>query len=426
MTAKVLSQKGGKIKLEVEFNISGSLLEAEESILCALNETGSLVTKEAIKRFDADGSPIKIGDTKFTARTKSNKKYQTPYGVVEVERYVYQTSKGGRTYRPLEAKAQIIGTATPRLAKILSNKYARMNAREAIGDLEDNHGRKITLPFIQTISEIVGSIAQVKEEVWEYEPPEFDNISTVGISLDGAHLPMCDDGYRESMVGTVSLYDINGDRQHTIYIGAAPEYGKADFMKKFEKEISHTKKLYPNALYIGIADGAKNNWPFLSKHTDKQLLDFYHATEYIADASEAAYPGKVDKQNRQVWLKERCHLLKHEVDGAKTILQELKKLSRRQKLRKEVRDNLKAAITYFTNQLPLMNYAEHVEKNLPIGSGVTEAACKTLIKQRFCCSGMKWKQKGVKIVLSLRSLVQTKGRWNQFWDKINQYGCTIA
>jgi len=27
-------------------------------------------------------------------------------------------------------------------------------------------------------------------------------------------------------------------------------------------------------------------------------------------------------------------------------------------------------------------------------SGVTEAACKTVIKQRLCCSGMRWKEAG--------------------------------
>ena len=69
-----------------------------------------------------------------------------------------------------------------------------------------------------------------------------------------------------------------------------------------------------------------------------------------------------------------------------------------------------------------MNYSDYVNKNFPIGSGVTEAACKTLIKQRFCCSGMRWKNAGMKVVLNLRSLIQTEGRWDQFWKKIDQYG----
>ena len=37
-----------------------------------------------------------------------------------------------------------------------------------------------------------------------------------------------------------------------------------------------------------------------------------------------------------------------------------------------------------------MNYAVFAAMSLPIGSGVTEAACKTLVKQRLCGSGMQW------------------------------------
>jgi len=54
--------------------------------------------------------------------------------------------------------------------------------------------------------------------------------------------------------------------------------------------------------------------------------------------------------------------------------------------------------------------------------GVTEAACKTLVKQRLCASGMRWKNKGAKIVLRLRALTRTTGRWAQFRQKIDQFG----
>lgn len=74
----------------------------------------------------------------------------------------------------------------------------------------------------------------------------------------------------------------------------------------------------------------------------------------------------------------------------------------------------------------MMNYSDHVNAKLSIGSGVTEAACKTLIKQRFCRSGMRWKDKGMKIVLSLRQLIKSGTRWNQFWDKINFHGVPTA
>jgi len=81
---------------------------------------------------------------------------------------------------------------------------------------------------------------------------------------------------------------------------------------------------------------------------------------------------------------------------------------------------------YFINHRQIMDYAGHIEKKLPIGSGVTEADCKTLVKQRLCGSGMRWKDKGAKVILSLRALVQSKGRWQQFWDKIDQYGACIC
>ena len=51
-------------------------------------------------------------------------------------------------------------------------------------------------------------------------------VTTIGIGIDGTCLLMCQDGWREAMVGTISLYDQAGERLHTLYIGATPEYGK--------------------------------------------------------------------------------------------------------------------------------------------------------------------------------------------------------
>lgn len=71
-----------------------------------------------------------------------------------------------------------------------------------------------------------------------------------------------------------------------------------------------------------------------------------------------------------------------------------------------------------------MSYSYHVANDLPIGSGVTEAACKVLIKQRMCQSGSRWKDQGASCVLALRSLKLTKGRWKQFWNYIMRHGAT--
>jgi hypothetical protein len=94
-------------------------------------------------------------------------------------------------------------------------------------------------------------------------------------------------------------------------------------------------------------------------------------------------------------------------------------------LSESTREELHKAKTYFSNHHQ-MKYAERREANLPIGSGVTEAACKTIVKMRRCRGGAKWKEEGAAAVLSLRTLIYTEGRWDQFWAKIDRYGFPVA
>jgi len=413
----------GSVTVSVTIKLQGSLMDMEKSILDATNQVGNQATSEALKRFDTDGSPIIKDGIKWTARNKDSKHYQTPYGVAEIERYVYQTSKGGKIYCPLEDAARIIMTATPKFAQQVSHKYAQGNAISVCRDLRENHHRTIAKSTLQNISDWVGGVASAKEEAWEYALPELDEpITTIVFSLDGAYILMANDGYREAMVGNISLYDCNGERQHTIYLGETPEYGKATFKQRYEQEIKHIKALYPDALYLGIADGAKCNWTFLTAHTCRQLLDFYHVTEYLAQAAYAIHPEKKSNAERKLWLSKSCSQLKHTEKGAQIIFDELKALSTSH-LSEKIKEDLEATLSYFKNNIAegRLNYAQHVADNLPIGSGVTEAACKTLVKQRLCGSGMRWKARGSKVVLSLRALVQTTDRWQLFWDKVDQF-----
>jgi len=414
----------GTLTISVTLELEGNMIEMENSILDGLNEVGCLATGEALKHFDTGGQPIIRAGEKYTARNQDAKKYQTPYGVVSIERYVYQTSKGGRIFCPLEASAHTVLTATPKFAQQLTHKYSQGHAPSVCADLSENHNRSIAKSTVQRIADWVGSIACAQEENWDYALPDIDEpIQTVVFSLDGAYILMANEGYREAMVGNISLYDCDGVRQHTIYLGEAPEYGKACFKTRYLREIMRIKARYPNALYLGIADGAQDNWTFLTPHTDRQLLDFYHVTEYLARASQAIYPSKKTHSERKRWLSEACTQLKHEPHAAQTILNELK-TTPTHKLSTAIQDDLEAAITYFSNNVEKdrMNYAQHIAEALPIGSGVTEAACKTLVKQRLCGSGMRWKSKGAQVVLSLRALVQTTRRWQQFWNRINQSG----
>ena len=95
-------------------------------------------------------------------------------------------------------------------------------------------------------------------------------------------------------------------------------------------------------------------------------------------------------------------------------------------LSETVQEELDKAQTYFANHHRQMQYAERLAAKLPIGSGVTEAACKTIVKMRMCRGGAKWKEDGAKAVLSLRTLIYTDGRWEQFWAKVDRYGFPVA
>jgi hypothetical protein len=422
--AKVLSRSENEVTVAVTVRLEGSLLEMEGAIQEATNALGCCVTEEALKRFDTDGSPIRVGALKLTARGRDPKPYQTPYGVVEVERYVYQTSRGGRIYCPLEQQARIIRGATPLFASQISHKYAQLNARAVQTDLEQNHGRKIATSYIQHVAEWVGDIAAAKEEDWEYQPPRLaGGIATVVASLDGAMIPMADsDGWREAMVGTLSFYDHDGERQHTLYLAAAPEYGKHAFTERFAREITRAKQHYPDARYLGIADGAPSNWAFLEQHTQRQLIDFFHASEYIGKLAQARWPQRHGEDQRAAWQHAHCNRLKHDRGVLEELVAEAARLSRLSSLSQKLRDDAYSAWTYFNNHRHQMDYPGFLAEGLPIGSGVTEAACKSLVKQRLCASGMRWKIKGAKIVLSLRALTNTVGRWSQFWQKIDQFG----
>ena len=204
MTAEVITASEDEVVLQVKIKLNGSLMEMEESIQQAVNDIGAVATHQALKKFDTTGAPIQIGSIRMTSKGEELKRYETPYGAVNIPRHVYQTSKGGRTYCPLDERARIITSSTPRFAKIISHKYTQLSAREVSDDLQMNHGRSVSRSFLQDVVDVIGSIAQATEEDWMYEiPKQNESVATISVSLDGTCILMRGDGYREAMAGTV-------------------------------------------------------------------------------------------------------------------------------------------------------------------------------------------------------------------------------
>ncbi len=121
-SAQIVARTKEDFTVQITVPYGGSMLSVEEIIQEKLNEAGALMTGEVLERFDTDGAPIRLGGSKWTSKGKVAKPYQTPYGEVVIGRHVYQSSRGGRIFCPLEREARIILTATPRFAKVLSSR----------------------------------------------------------------------------------------------------------------------------------------------------------------------------------------------------------------------------------------------------------------------------------------------------------------
>ena len=419
MAAKIIFKNDKTMKIEIEIPFAKSMLKTEDNILDAVNECGNIATAEALSKFDTDGTPIQVGKDKYTSKGQVGKKYQTSYGEVNIERHVYQNTRGGKVFCPLERDARTIKGTTSRFAKQIASKYSDLGSSRVQKDLSDNHNRDISREYIRNISEAVGSLVEKKSVKWNYCPPvDAKHVNSIGISLDGTCMYLSNDGWRLAMVGTIALYDRDGERLHTQYVAAPPEYGKTSFHDAFAHDIEKTTKLYPGAIRAGIADGATDNWSFLEKHTSSQILDFFHASEYLNGAAKVVFRKK---EKQRSWFKKACHTLKHEKGGAVGLLEEMQ-THQEKKYSKKNKETLKSAITYFNNHVHQMDYSEYVKQNLPIGSGVIEAACKVIVKQRMCNSGMKWKNAGAKSVLNLRCVNYSGNQWEQLWNKIDRYG----
>ena len=77
-------------------------------------------------------------------------------------------------------------------------------------------------------------------------------------------------------------------------------------------------------------------------------------------------------------------------------------------------EQLAPHLTYLENNADLMHYARLRAVGLPVGSGVTEGACKSVIKMRTNGSSQRWRPTGLEAVLTLRSM-HMSDRLPRFW-----------
>jgi hypothetical protein len=261
----------------------------------------------------------------------------------------------------------------------------------------------------------------------ESVPPE---AVSMGVSLDGVMVPMKDGdrqgkrerakakgkspsgpaGYQEVGCGTLSYYDRDGERLSTRRMARMPETHKATLKDQLTAEIMSALIERPDLRVVKLADGATDNWSYLSDTLPfgDDCLDFYHASEHLSEALAAAYGQDTPRYRER--FETLCEVLRDDPEGVNKVIGALCRLRTRYP-RREV---LHKAVAYFREHRHRMPYARLRAQNLPIGSGVVEAACKTLVSQRLKRSGMRWREAGGQAILTFRAWYQSD-RYDRAW-----------
>ena len=128
----------------------------------------------------------------------------------------------------------------------------------------------------------------------------------------------------------------------------------------------------------------------------------------MRDPSAIQTPSNTETQRKFEQLR---NTLRDDVGGVDTVIRSLAQL--RPKKRGVPRD-WRTGVNYFKRHRHRMKYAELQERNLPIGSGVIEGTCKSLVSDRLKRAGMRWHKRGGQAVLNLRAWTQSD-RFDNAW-----------
>jgi hypothetical protein len=82
----------------------------------------------------------------------------------------------------------------------------------------------------------------------------------------------------------------------------------------------------------------------------------------------------------------------------------LRQILTKRRLRRSVRETLANVITFFHNHRRWMPYDLYLAAGVPVGTGVVESACGSVVKHRMEGEGQRWSLGGAEAILALRSL----------------------
>jgi hypothetical protein len=425
-TFEHLKQEVKQAQLEARAGIDFNQIETHVAEL--FNQAQRAVLATILEEYDIDLPHFECNGHTYKQAIKNTKRYMTTAGEVTVERNLYRSKRNGETYCPMELRSGIIEDFwTPQAAKQAIHTVSLVTPAEAhrlfkaLGCMTPSRSSLTRLPAkLNAVLEKKNKALQEQLNK-ALEIPE--QATTVCVSLDGVMVPTRDQvlpgdtKWGEASCGTISFSDKEGETISTQYYARMPEHKKRSLKNQLAETLKIIEQKRPDLALVKVADGAKDNWTFLeSELSDGDcVLDFYHAAEHLHLALEHIYgvgSARIKKQHKKY-----SDILRDDPQGITKVIKHLK-----YKAKGKVKnlDELTKQINYFENNKHRCKYEALTEQNKPIGSGIVESACKTVVQLRCKRTGQRWEHDGGQAILRFRSLLLSD-KLDIAWDFITSH-----
>jgi hypothetical protein len=433
----VTGKSGQREFYDFEKELHARLMKAEREII-----------GEVMAASDVDADAIEIEGRVHRRVLRSTQTYMTAAGPVSVERWLYKDRRDPTAHAlaALDRKLGIVeGFWTTRAAEQASWVVTQMTPQKA----EDLFGR---VGNMEPSKSSLDRLPRALGERWEAEREKYEQVlreaivvpdeaASVAVSIDGVLAPIDGGasptqvrseaasegrmskgpaGYREMGCATLAFCDAKGDLISAIRFGRGPEPKKQTLKEMLRKDLAHVLSQHPELKLAKITDAGGDNWEYTATlPPGPEILDFFHATEHLAAAIAAVHgDGTLATRHKFEFLRER---LLTEDRGAEAVIDALAYLKRTNPRVAKV----KKVLAYFRKNKHRMRYAQWKREGFMIGSGVVEAACKTLVAQRLKLSGMRWSTRGAQAILTMRGWDQSD-RFDDAWALVAAtYACDV-
>jgi hypothetical protein len=412
-----------------------------------LREFGRIIVEwifnhlEPHDRTDLPGQ-IEVRGTWYRRRSKTpNRSVATLFGTVTLWRMLYQDVQGVEpALFPLEIRLGLeAGRATPALAERAARAAVTLPQDTVLAALRDDHGVSWSVASLRTVLARVAAgmnehrhdaqVAQLLHWLEQADHSAGSRKPVLAVGRDGLMVPIRGAAsYREAATATVSVFDRSGRRLGTVYLGRMPEPGQETISRQLTVLITGVLQSWTGPLprLAYITDGGNHQTRYYRRvlrrmsdphHPSRRLkwewvIDYYHACEYISQMAEALFP---EAQHAQAWAQKMGRWLKTKPRGIYRVLHSAAALRRRRIVLGAKHKQYRDAYNYLRKRMRWLDYVRYRGDHLPIGSGVTEAACKTVFTQRMKQSGMTWNVDTGQWIVDLR-VIHLSGVWAEVYQ----------